>query len=88
MEYVLRLLSKIPRIKKVCPDVEANKITANTSNSWLTFGEKIEVRIYQDRDRIKVQIWSKPRLKTAIFYCVKNIEIVEMFSSLLKSEAI
>lgn len=75
----LEALKKIPKIKKVSPDFMANKIWATTSWSWRTFGEVIEVGLNQEEDRVKVLILSKPRLRTAIFDCGKNIENVEIF---------
>jgi hypothetical protein len=81
-------LEKIHKIKNISPDFDAYKISAETGASKRTFGERIELSLFQEHDKIKVYILSKPRLKTAIFDCGKNIENVEIFSSILKSAVI
>ena len=81
-------LKKIHKIKHISPNSGVNKIVATTDTTWKTFGEKIEIEFFQEVDRIRVQVCSKPRFRTAIFDCGKNIENVEILSSLLKSEMI
>jgi len=83
----LTSLTNVPKLKYVHYNSDENRITAKTSGSWNTIGEKIEIELFQESDRIRVQIRSRPRLKTAVFDCANNIERVEEISSFLKSTA-
>lgn len=80
-------LKKVSWIKDLFPDFESNNIKAITRTTWGAFGEKIDIEFYQEGERIRVIVRSKPRIRTAIFDCGKNIENVEIFCDLLKREA-
>ena len=82
----LSVLKMIPAIKEISPDQVARKISAKTGSSILTFGELIEVELFHETGNTKAVIYSKPRLKTTVADCGKNIENVEIISALLKDE--
>ena len=84
MEKSIMALKGMKGVKKVVPWFDRNEITAIRGTTWKTYGEKIEVRFSQEGDKVRIYIQSQPRLKTAIFDGGKNIENVEMFSSLMQ----
>ena len=82
----LTVLKMIPAVIKISPDPVARKITAKIGISLLSFGELIEVELFQENGNTKIVIFSKPRLKTIMVDYGKNIENVEIISALLKDD--
>ena len=80
----ITVLKSIKTIIEIFPDYNIKKVTARTKTSVRTFGEKIEVSLFEKIGEIHVRICSRPRLKTSIIDCGKNIENVELICSLLK----
>ena len=79
-------LKLIPDIEGVSPNFSAKTILANTRKSIRTFGEIIELKLFQEDDEVLIRICSKPRRKTAIIDCGKNIENVEIFCKLITTD--
>lgn len=82
----IEALKIIPTIKSVSPMLETNIITAITSTTWKSFGETIKIELFQEGDKVKIVLCSRPRLGTAIFDCGKNIENVEIISSFFRDD--
>lgn len=72
----------VPYITAVSDDVENMVTRGQTSVSWRSAGEDMEVEITPlDATRWHIKVLSKPRSKNIVFDYAKNFENVETFSS-------
>jgi len=79
----INALKLIPDIEGVSPNFRAKTIIANTKKSIRTFGEIIELKLFQEDNDVSIRVCSKPKRKTAIIDCGKNIENVEIICKLI-----
>jgi hypothetical protein len=83
-EKCLRSINEIKNCKIESEDRQNGLITAKISSSWRSFGEKVEIKLWNSSGgRTRIYIVSRPKMRTAILDYGKSIENVIKLSSAL-----
>jgi hypothetical protein len=88
-EIVSRLSDTLARFKGTNitkKDVKGGIIKAETKRSWRSFGEKLELNLFNAHGKVTIVLTSQPRLSTTLFDFSKNLENVELIVRGLKKE--
>jgi superfamily I DNA and/or RNA helicase len=80
----IKSITAVKKCEIESEDRKSGEIKALTSLSWKSFGENIQFKIWSSENgRTRIQILSRPKLKTTLVDYGKNIENVLKLSSFL-----
>jgi hypothetical protein len=81
---LFNILVKSNKIHVTKKDLKDGISKADTSWSWRSFGERIEIKLFRADGRVRVILTSKPKIITAMIDHSKNFENLELIIRDLK----